>query len=92
MQIRAIFECAAELIKAGKKCKPEIMVPVTCDVSELDVTRKIVDRVHAEVLKQFGIDGPGVHVRHDDRDPARRAAGRPDGEELPSSSPSAPTT
>ena len=52
MQIRAIFECAAELIKAGKKCMPEIMVPVTCDVSELDVTKKIVDRVHAEILKQ----------------------------------------
>ena len=55
MQIRAIFECAAELIKAGKKCIPEIMVPVTCDVSELDVTKKIVDRVHAEILSKFGI-------------------------------------
>jgi pyruvate, orthophosphate dikinase len=55
MQIRAIFECAAELIKAGRKCVPEIMVPVTCDVSELDVTKKITDRVHAEILKQFGL-------------------------------------
>jgi pyruvate,orthophosphate dikinase len=55
MQIRAIFECTAELIQAGKQCIPEIMVPVTCDVSELDVTRKITDRVHAEILKQFGI-------------------------------------
>jgi pyruvate,orthophosphate dikinase len=53
MQIRAIFECAAELTKAGKKCIPEIMVPVTCDVSEIEVTKKITDRVHAEVLKQF---------------------------------------
>ena len=33
MQIRAILESAAELIKAGKKAKPEIMVPVTCDVA-----------------------------------------------------------
>ena len=32
MQVRAIFEAAAELIKAGKDAKPEIMVPVTCDV------------------------------------------------------------
>jgi pyruvate, orthophosphate dikinase len=55
MQIRAIFECTAELMKAGKRCVPEIMVPVTCDVSELDVTRKIVDRVHTEILKQFNI-------------------------------------
>jgi pyruvate,orthophosphate dikinase len=55
MQIRAILECAAELIQAGKKCLPEIMVPVTCDVAELDVTKKIVDRVYAEVLKQSGL-------------------------------------
>ena len=55
MQIRAIFECTAELTKAGKKCVPEIMVPVTCDVSEIEVTKKITDRVHAEVLAQFGL-------------------------------------
>ena len=55
MQIRAIFESSAELIKAGKKCVPEIMVPVTCDVSEIEVTKKITDRVHAEILKQFGL-------------------------------------
>jgi pyruvate,orthophosphate dikinase len=55
MQVRAIFESAAEIVKAGKKCVPEIMVPVTCDVSELDSTRKITDRVHAEVLKKFGL-------------------------------------
>ena len=57
MQIRAIFECAAELIKAGKRCTPEIMVPVTCDVSELEFTRKIVERVHIEVLNRFGLAG-----------------------------------
>ena len=34
---------------------PEIMVPVTCDVSELDVTKKITESVHAEILKQFGL-------------------------------------
>ncbi len=55
MQVRAIFEAAAELLKAGKDVHPEIMVPVTCDVAELDVTRKIVDRVHAEVAKRFGL-------------------------------------
>jgi pyruvate,orthophosphate dikinase len=55
MQIRAIFEATAELLKEGKQPKPEIMVPVTCDVSELDYTKKIVDKVHAEVCKTFGI-------------------------------------
>jgi pyruvate, orthophosphate dikinase len=55
MQIRAIFESAAELLKEGKNPHAEIMVPVTCDVSELDFTKKIVDRVYAEVIAKFGI-------------------------------------
>jgi pyruvate, orthophosphate dikinase len=55
MQIRAIFEATAELLKEGKKPHPEIMVPVTCDVAELDFTRKIVDKVYAEVCAKFGI-------------------------------------
>ena len=55
MQIRAIFEGAAELLKEGKNVHPEIMVPVTCDVRELDFTKKIVDRVYDEVLKTTGL-------------------------------------
>jgi len=55
MQIRAIFESAVELINEGKKPHPEIMVPVTCDVSELDFTKKIADRVYAEVCAKFGV-------------------------------------
>lgn len=50
MQIRAIFEATAELLKAGKKAFPEIMVPVTCTVNELTHQRKIVDSVYKEVL------------------------------------------
>jgi pyruvate,orthophosphate dikinase len=56
MQIRAILESAAELIKEGKQAKPEIMVPVTCGVGELDVTKQIFDRVLAEVKQQTGVD------------------------------------
>jgi pyruvate,orthophosphate dikinase len=56
MQVRAIFEAAAELLKAGKNAKPEIMVPVTCDVGELDLTKVIVDRIHGEVKKATGVD------------------------------------
>jgi pyruvate,orthophosphate dikinase len=55
MQIRAIFEASLELIKEGKKPIPEIMVPVTCDVSEIEFTKKIVDAVYAEVCKKFGV-------------------------------------
>ncbi len=56
MQVRAIFEAAAELTKEGKSPKPEIMVPVTCDISELDNTKVIVDRVHEEVREQTGVN------------------------------------
>jgi pyruvate,orthophosphate dikinase len=55
MQLRAIFEAAAELIKAGKKAKPEIMVPVTCDVNELKNQRVIFERVKKEVAAKFGL-------------------------------------
>ena len=53
MQVRAIFEAAAELLQEGKGAKPEIMVPVTCDVRELEVTKKIVDRIHSETMQKF---------------------------------------
>ena len=56
MQIRAIFEATVELKKEGKNPIPEIMVPVTCDISELDFTKKITDQVYAEVCKKFGVD------------------------------------
>ncbi len=55
MQIRAILEAAAELIKEGKQVLPEIMVPVTCDVSELENQRLMVARIYPEVLKKYGL-------------------------------------
>ena len=53
MQIRAIFEATAELIKEGKKSLPEIMVPVVSTVEELKHQRKIVDKVYKEVCKKY---------------------------------------
>jgi pyruvate,orthophosphate dikinase len=55
MQLRAIFEAAAELLKAGKKCKPEIMVPVTCDARELRNQKVLCLKVYAEVLARMNI-------------------------------------
>ena len=49
MQVKAIFEATAEIIKEGGKAFPEIMVPVTCTVNELSHQKAIVDRVYAEV-------------------------------------------
>jgi len=55
MQIRAIFEAAAELKKEGHDPHAEIMVPVTCDVSELEFTKVIADRVYAEVCAKLEV-------------------------------------
>jgi len=55
MQIRAIFEAAAELLKAGKKAEPEIMIPVVSDESELKNQYAIIERVYREVLAKTGL-------------------------------------
>ena len=53
MQVRAIFEATAELIKEGKKALPEIMVPVTVIWHELRHQKEIVDRVYKEVCDRL---------------------------------------
>ncbi len=55
MQVRAIFEAAAELVSEGKKPLPEIMVPVVSTVEELKDQKKIVDRVYKEVCAKYGV-------------------------------------
>ena len=55
MQFRAIFTATAELIKEGKKPQPEIMIPVTVSVKELDFQKAICDEVHAAVEKETGV-------------------------------------
>ncbi len=55
MQVRAIIEAAAELVKEGKKALPEIMIPVTCIQTELSDQGAIVERVYNETLQKFGL-------------------------------------
>ncbi|MFA5199040.1 MAG: putative PEP-binding protein, partial [Candidatus Omnitrophota bacterium] len=55
MQIRAILESAAELIKEGKDPYPEIMIPVVCDVKELEDQYKIAEEIYKEVLAKYGL-------------------------------------
>ena len=55
MQARAIFEAAAELLAEKKQPEPEIMVPVTCEVKELEHQNAIIARVHDEVCKKAGL-------------------------------------
>ncbi len=55
MQIRAILEATAELVKEGKKVHSEIMIPVTCTVNEINHQKVIADRVCKEVCAKFGL-------------------------------------
>ncbi len=55
MQFRAVFEAAAELITQKKTCKPEIMIPVTCDVAELKNQKVICERVRREVMTKYNL-------------------------------------
>jgi pyruvate,orthophosphate dikinase len=55
MQIRAIFEAAAELIKEKKKPYPEIMIPVVCDVKELKNQLDMARAVYKQVVAKTGV-------------------------------------
>ena len=55
MQFRAIFTATAELIKEGLDPKPEVMIPVTVSVKELDYQKAICDKVQAEVEACEGV-------------------------------------
>lgn len=58
MQVRAIFEAAAEVIKKKIKCKPEIMVPLTGFKKELDLQVAIINEVAATVMKEKKVKIP----------------------------------
>jgi len=55
MQIQAIFEAAAELIKEGKKPYPEIMIPVVCEAKELSAQLDLAREVYKEVLAKYSL-------------------------------------
>jgi len=56
MQVRAILEAAAELIKEGKNPKPEIMIPVTAIETELQNQLEIVEKVYEEVKIKYNMN------------------------------------
>jgi len=55
MQVRAIFEAAANVQKKKIKVNPEIMVPLVGFKKELELQAEIVHRVAKEVSKEKGI-------------------------------------
>ena len=55
MQVRAIFEAAANVQKKKIKVNPEIMVPLVGFRKELELQAEIVHRVAKEVAKEKGV-------------------------------------
>jgi pyruvate,orthophosphate dikinase len=61
MQVRAILEAGAELIKEGKTVALEIMIPVTIGSAELKTMELTVERVYEEVRSEVGFDIPYLY-------------------------------
>jgi pyruvate, orthophosphate dikinase len=55
MQARAIFEAACQMVREKKKVHPEVMVPLVGTAEEFRHQRVIIDRVAAEVMREFGV-------------------------------------
>jgi len=55
MQVQAIFEAACELVKSGIDARPEVMIPGVGSIEEMRYTRKLVEKVAAEVQSKAGI-------------------------------------
>src|SRR5215207_5173207 len=60
LQVRAIAEATAQLIKMGRDPQPEIMIPLVGSVQELEIIRADSLKVLAEVAEQTGVDFPAL--------------------------------
>jgi pyruvate,orthophosphate dikinase len=58
MQVRAILEAGAQLIKEKHQPKIEIMIPNVTDVNELKFVKERVDKIAREVRESTGIEVP----------------------------------
>jgi pyruvate,orthophosphate dikinase len=58
MQVRAIFEAAADCTKRGIHVKPEVMIPLTGTVKELEWIQPRLVRIAAQVMSEKGVSFP----------------------------------
>ena len=56
MQVRAIFEAAANQALKGVTVKPEVMIPLVSHVNELKVIQPRLQRIAKEVMAEKGIE------------------------------------
>ena len=55
MQVRALFEAAAEVQQSGMTVLPEVMVPLVMTRKELQLMKAVIDGAAAEVEKTTGV-------------------------------------
>ncbi len=55
MQVRAIFEAAANQTLAGVVVKPEVMIPLTGTVKELEWIQPRLERIARQVMEEKGV-------------------------------------
>jgi pyruvate,orthophosphate dikinase len=55
MQVRAIFEAAAELTAKGYKVKPEVMIPLVGTLNEVKILKEQIVNVAKDVMKKKNI-------------------------------------
>jgi len=56
MQVRAIFEAAADVKLRGFEPKPEVMIPLTGHVNELHFIQPKLEEIAADVMKEKGVE------------------------------------
>ncbi len=56
MQVRAIFEAAAEKTKQGIIVKPEVMIPLTGTVNELNWIQPRLERIAKDVMEEMDVN------------------------------------
>jgi pyruvate,orthophosphate dikinase len=58
MQVRAIFEAAANVTLQGVHAKPEVMIPLTGTVNELNVIQPRLVQIAKSVMQEKGVEFP----------------------------------
>jgi len=56
MQVRAIFEAAADCTKRGITVHPEVMIPLTGTVKELEWIQPRLERIASTVMEEKGVE------------------------------------
>ena len=56
MQVRAIYQATAKLIKEGIEAKPEVMIPLVIHAKELQILREQAVAIAKEVQEEYGVE------------------------------------